>query len=84
MTEPWKKFTTLAELDALDDDLVVAGYRAGLRNEPDHSQTTQDYWHGFGNGQIDSGRAPVSSAGHTLSREDWEVFASRIFGGPAH
>lgn len=47
--------TTLEELDALDPDLIVAGYRAGLDNAPDYSQGDRAYWHGFLNGQVDKG-----------------------------
>jgi hypothetical protein len=76
----WKKIVTLEQVDALDDDLVVAGYRAGLRNQPDHTQTSQDYWHGFNNGQVDSRRCEPSTEQRELARNTHEVMFQRIFG----
>lgn len=76
----WQRITTLEQVDALDDDLLVAGYRAGLRDQPDYTQTAQDYWHGFNNGQVDSGRAQISEEQRELARNTHEVFFQRIFG----
>lgn len=76
----FKPITTLEEVDALDDDLLVAGYRAGLRDQPDYTQTAQAYWHGFNNGQVDSSRCEPSEEQRTLARNTHEVMFQRIFG----
>lgn len=56
-----KAVTTIAQLDALDDDLILAGYRAGLGfQEVNYTQKDQAYWHGYLNGQVDRGLAPIS------------------------
>jgi hypothetical protein len=75
----WKRLTTIEELDALDDDLVVAGYRAGLHDTPDYTQRTQDYWHGFLNGQVDSRRLPLTDD-MRLPPEVYREMGRRIFG----
>ncbi|UCV00275.1 hypothetical protein [Acidovorax radicis] len=56
----FKAITTVAALNALDQDQIVAGYRAGMRNEPDYTQRDQGYWHGYMNGQVDTRRMPIS------------------------
>ena len=60
--------TTLEELDALDPDLILAGYRAGLDNDPDYSQSDRAYWHGFLNGQVDKGHLKPSPEQAVLAR----------------
>lgn len=76
----WKPITTLEAVDALDDDLVVAGYRAGLSDTPDHTQTSQDYWHGFNNGQVDSRRCEPSIEQKILAHNTFQEMFRRIFG----
>lgn len=76
----WKELRTLADLDALDDDLVVAGYRAGLRNQPDYTQTSQDYWHGFMNGQVDGHHIPMSEYPTNFEPGVREALFRRVFG----
>lgn len=63
-----KPVTTLAELDALDDDAILAGYRAALANTPDYTRREQAYWHGYLNGEVDRGRAPISTEQAQLAR----------------
>lgn len=60
--------TTLEELAALDQDLMVVGYYAGLSNEPDYSQQDKAYWHGFLNGQVDKGFIKSSPDQQQLAR----------------
>lgn len=76
----FEKITTLAQVDALDDDLLVAGYRAGLNNQPDYTQKSQAYWHGFNNGQVDGKHAQASSEQMELARNTADVMWARIFG----
>lgn len=59
--------STLEELDALDEDLMVAGYRAGFANDPDYTQKDKAYWHGFMNGQVDKGFIRSSPEQHALA-----------------
>lgn len=65
----FKVITTVDALNALDQDQIVAGYRAGLRNEPDYTQRDQGYWHGYMNGQVDTRRMPISPEQQALARE---------------
>lgn len=56
-----KAVTTLAELNALDDDAILAGYRAGMGFvDVNYTRKDQAYWHGYLNGQVDRGLAPIS------------------------
>lgn len=75
----FEKITTLEQVDAMDDDLLVAGYRAGLRNQPDYTQTNQAYWHGFNNGQVDGKHAPITAEQMELARNTADVMWVRIF-----
>ena len=64
---------TMAELDLLDDDEIVEGYRAGLHApfgtpEPG-SDKSRSYWHGWRNARVDSGFAVSDGAQRQLSRE---------------
>lgn len=48
---------TAFDLDQIDDDEVVEGYRDGLRGEPEpKGNRSRSYWHGWKNGMVDSGR----------------------------
>lgn len=49
--------STKADLDLLDTDEIVEGYRSGLRGaaEPG-SDKSRSYWHGWRNGMADSRR----------------------------
>lgn len=59
--------TTVEALDALDEDLMVLGYRHGLRTTPDYTQRDQAYWHGYMNGQVDCGAMPSSKEQQQLA-----------------
>ena len=52
--------TTYEQLEALDQDLIVMGYKAGLSSQPDYTQRDQAYWHGYMNGQVDCRAMPIS------------------------
>lgn len=54
----FKPVRTLADLDQLDPDDILAGYRAGLRGEPEPGNLhSRGYWHGWRNGRVDAGFA---------------------------
>ena len=78
-----KAITTLAELDALDGDAMLDGYRAGLGFVAiNYTRKDQAYWHGYLNGQVDRREAPISPEQQELARLVVERgdFAA-IFGG---
>lgn len=61
--------TTLEELDSLDSDIVLAGYRAGLGfTEINYTMKDKAYWHGYLNGQVDSKQMPISNAQSMLAK----------------
>lgn len=72
-----KAITTIEELDALDQDAIVAGYRAGMGfQEVNYTRKDQAYWHGYLNGQVDRGLAPISPEQQQLARaivEAWRA-----------
>ena len=46
--------TTADELDALDTDEIVEGYRDGFAGEPEPGDNrSRSYWHGWRNGAVD-------------------------------
>ena len=59
---------TVEQLDALNSDLMVDGYRAGFANEPNYTQKDQGYWHGFLNGQVDGKHMLISPEQCELAR----------------
>jgi hypothetical protein len=65
MIEP---VTTMEQLAALDDDAIVQGYRDGFHDRVNYTRRDQAYWHGYLNGQCDSGAIPVSGEQKRLAR----------------
>ena len=61
---------TVADLNNLDVDEIVNGYRAGwtCSDEPG-SDKSRSYWHGWRNAQTDKGRAPPDVYQQRLVRE---------------
>lgn len=54
----FKPVRTLADLDTLDRDDMLAGYRAGLCGAPEPGNLhSRAYWHGWRNGRVDAGLA---------------------------
>lgn len=58
------------DLSVLDEDDMVAGYRAGLRGDTEPgSAFSRSYWHGWRNGMVDSKRAEIDYNQTMLARE---------------
>jgi hypothetical protein len=75
MTDAFTPITTRAQLDALDQDSILEGYRAGMGFIPvNHTKTDRGYWHGFNNGQIDRGLVPSGPENAALARECIDEF----------
>jgi len=60
--------TTVAQLNALEQDALVPGYLAGLKNTPDYTRREKGYWHGYMNGQVDGGHMLKSAEQAELAR----------------
>lgn len=55
--------STFADLETLDPDEIVEGYRDGRENEPEPTgNRSRAYWHGWRNGQVDGGHAQPDDA----------------------
>jgi len=66
----FKPVETVADLESLDQDDIVAGYRDGWRNpEEPGSDKSRGYWHGWRNAQMDARRMPHDAASARLCRE---------------
>lgn len=67
----YQPINKLADLDLLDMDECVAGYRAGfngLETEPG-SDKSKSLWHGWRNAMFDKGKLEPDAAWHALLRE---------------
>lgn len=78
--------TDPADLDALDEDEIVAGYRSAARDDPEpggnHSRA---FWHGWRNGMSDRGFREPDTAQRELARRlrergDYARMFAQIFG----
>ncbi len=62
--------STLSELDLLDQDEIVSGYRSGLDGEGEPgSNKIRGFWHGWRNGRVDRGLARIDEHQTRLARE---------------
>lgn len=62
--------STKADLDCLDSDEIVAGYRVGFDGVPEPgSDRSRSYWHGWRNGMVDGGHATIDVHQHLLAHE---------------
>jgi hypothetical protein len=62
--------STVAELDTLDSDEIVEGYRDGRNNEPPPTgNRSKAYWHGWRNGMADAGHMELDGAMRQLAHE---------------
>ena len=71
MTDPHHTpVTTLAELDALDDDEIVAGYRSAERGDPEPGTNhSRGFHHGWRTRMMDLGEMPIPEDHRQLVRE---------------
>lgn len=66
----WLPVYTLADLDSLNQEDVIEGYRDGRANEPAPGDNrSRAYWHGWRNGQADGGYTEPDQAQQDLARE---------------
>ena len=66
----YQKIKTKAELNLINDDECIEGYRAGLKNSPaPGSDKSKSYWHGWRNGMVDAKHAVIDEAQILLARE---------------
>ena len=62
--------TELADLDRLDEDEIVAGYRDARPDDPEPGPNrSRAYWHGWRNRMREFGHLPPSSAAAELARK---------------
>ena len=59
-TPMFEDIITKEQLEKLDKDFCIQGYVHGYSDTPNHTMKEQSYWHGYMNGQVDSGRMPPS------------------------
>ncbi len=61
---------TAKDLESLEDDEILEGYRAGLRGAPEPgSDKSRSYWHGWRNGSSDGGHREHDSSQSKLAEE---------------
>lgn len=61
---------TLTDLDQLNSDEIVDGYRAAQRGDPEPGQNRgRAYWHGWCNRMRDMGELPTDEASMSLAYE---------------
>ena len=64
-----RSVSTLAELDALDCDELLAGYHDGFDGEPEPgANRSLAYWHGWRNGAVDGGHREKDAEQAWLAR----------------
>jgi hypothetical protein len=62
--------STLADLDSLDQDLIVEGYRSAERGDPEPGPNRgRSFWHGWKNRMMDLGVIEHDEASRALARE---------------
>ena len=67
--------TTLADLDTLDEDEILEGYRDGRNDWPEPGNNrSRSYWHGWRNGAVDGGHKPKDATQAELAR----VYVARM------
>jgi hypothetical protein len=72
---------TLADLESLDADEILAGYLDAKRGDPEPGPNRgRAYWHGWRNRMMDLGELPHDDASRQLARELWPggVFVGRL------
>jgi len=59
---------TLEDLETLNSDEVMEGYRDGMRNERCGDNRSRSFWHGWKNGMTDFGHMERDWASAELAR----------------
>jgi hypothetical protein len=61
---------TKAELDTLDGEEIIDGYRSAERGDPEPGPNRgKAFWHGWRNAMIDMGELPMDDASRQLAHE---------------
>jgi hypothetical protein len=61
---------TLAKVEAMPDDEILAGYRSGLDGDDEPGGNHSDaFWHGWRNGASDRGRREIDADQRQIARE---------------
>ena len=61
---------TVADLETLNADEILAGYRSAERGDPEPGENRgRAFWHGWRNAMIDIGELPMDDAARQLARE---------------
>ena len=61
---------TIEDLESLDENQIVEGYRSGERGDPEPGENRgRAFWHGWRNRMIDLGELPHDEASRQLVRE---------------
>lgn len=61
---------TMADLETLDEDQVIEGYRSAERGDPEPGPNRgRSYWHGWRNRMMDLGELPHDEASRSLAAE---------------
>jgi hypothetical protein len=65
--------STLEDLSLQDREEMAAGYRSGIRGEPEPgSNKSRAHWHGWRNGRVDGGYADKDAAQIELARRYYQ------------
>lgn len=73
-----RRFTTWAEVAALDDDEVAEGFWDGFRGEPEPGDNRSDaYYHGWANGAVDGKHREKDEFQAALAHDQYVVFQER-------
>lgn len=62
--------SSLSDLESLDEDMIVDGYRSAERGDPEPGPNRgRAFWHGWRNRMIDLGELPGDEASRQLAHE---------------
>ena len=68
----YEPVTTMEQLNALDSDAILAGYRAACGfTQTDYSRKDQAYWHGYLNGIGDKTPSTITADQREPARAYW-------------
>lgn len=66
----FKPVSTLADLETLDQDEIMEGYRSAERGDPEPGENRgRAFWHGWCNRMRDMGELPPTEASCKLAHE---------------